>query len=106
MFDKRTIVLMAKLMGVYLLLCVPLFVWPGLIDNPVGVILALPFISLYIFDAIGIPGLLENDGACGWGWCGPTPFGVVFVGIFWLLIAWLLARLIIRVTGTREEGEE
>lgn len=106
MFDKRTMALMTKIVGTYLLLCVPLIVWPDLIDNPVGVILAFPFISLYLFDAMGIPGLLDNEGACGWGWCGPTLFGVFFVAFFWLSIAWLAARLILHVIRPADAGEK
>lgn len=106
MFDKRTSALMAKIVGAYLLLCVPLIVWPDLIDNPFGDILALPFISLYFFDAVGIPGLLDNAGACGWGWCGPSLFGILFVGFFWLMIAWFAARLIVHVTRPPKAGEK
>jgi hypothetical protein len=35
----------------------------------------VPFISVYAIHSLGIPGLLQHDGACGWGWCAPWRHG-------------------------------
>jgi len=70
---------------------------------PVFALLAGPFISVYLFHSLGIPGLLEHDGHCGWGWCAPTTFGWVFLGMFWLGLAWLLAAGIAAVTRRRDQ---
>jgi hypothetical protein len=32
----------------------------------------LPLLSIYLFHTLGIPGLLQHAGACGWGMCSPT----------------------------------
>jgi hypothetical protein len=78
-------------------LLAPGLVWPAYLDSPVGIVLLLPFLSVYLFHAAGVPGLLEHGGACGWGWCAPTLAGwalivAVGLGALWLLAA-LLARL-------------
>lgn len=48
-------------------------------------------LAIYFFRYVGIPGLLEHGGQCGWGWCSPTIFGWVFLAAFVLLCLWLLA---------------
>jgi hypothetical protein len=57
---------------------------------------ALLFIAalllLFVFTQVGIPGLLEHAGNCGWGICGPTPWGLAFLAAVVLGILWLLAR--------------
>ena len=65
----------AYCVGAQALLAAPALIWPGYLDTPVGVVLMLPFLSIYAAHALGIPGLLENQGACGWGWCAPSVFG-------------------------------
>lgn len=91
MFRPRTFKFLAVLVAVFLLLSLPGLVWPGYLDSPIGLIVALPYLSIYLFHKLGIPGLLVNDGLCGWGWCPPTLFGWVFLLTVWLLLAWLLA---------------
>ena len=49
---------------------------------------------------LGIPGLLEHNGACGWGWCAPTVFGWAFLCVVWGLVAWLLAWAAASLTKT------
>lgn len=97
MLRSRTLKMMALIIACYLMLWVPSFFWSGYIDTPLGVIAISPILSVYIFHGIGIPGLLQHNGACGWGWCAPTFFGWVFVVSFWLLITWLIARFIVSV---------
>ena len=91
MFKPQTFRYLAALIAVFLLLSLPGLVWPAYLDSPVGLIVAVPYVSIYLFHQIGIPGLLEHNGSCGWGWCAPTFFGWGFLIVFWLLIAWLLA---------------
>ncbi len=91
MLTRRTLRFFVALIGLFALLVSPAFFWPGYLDSPAGLIVAVPFLSIYLFHQFGIPGLLEHNGACGWGWCAPTPFGWVFLCAFWLLLAWLLA---------------
>lgn len=77
---------------------------PSAFDSPLGLIVAIPFISIYLFHSIGIPGLLQHHGACGWGWCAPSVFGLVFIITFWLLMVWLFARFIVSLTQNANES--
>ncbi len=100
MLHSSTLKIMALLNACYLLLWVPAIFWSGYLNTPLGLFAAFPILSAYLFHGIGIPGLLQNNGACGWGWCSPTLFGWVFVVGFWLFITWLVARFIVRVKAT------
>ena len=91
MFKPRTLKILAAIVATLLLLASPALLWPGYLDSPMGLIVAVPFLSIYLFNAAGVPGLLQNHGACGWGWCAPTLFGWVFLGVFWLLVLWVVA---------------
>ncbi len=91
MLQPRTLKFFAAIIAIFLLLSLPAVLWSGYLDSPVGLIVAVPYLSIYLFHKIGIPGLLANNGLCGWGWCSPTIFGWVFLVTFWLLVAWLLA---------------
>jgi hypothetical protein len=91
MFQPRSLKFFAAIIAIFLLLSLPALVWPDYLDSPAGLIVAVPFLSIYLFHKIGIPGLLEHNGACGWGWCAPTLFGWIFLCAFWLLIVWLVA---------------
>jgi hypothetical protein len=91
MFTARTLRVFIVLVALYGLLALLALKWPANADSPIGLIFAVPFISIYLFHSIGIPGLLQNNGACGWGWCAPTPFGWVFLVCVWLIITWLVA---------------
>jgi hypothetical protein len=98
MLQPRTLKFLAAFVVIYFLLLIPGFFWPQYLDSPVGLIAAIPMLSVYLFHTIGIPFLLENNGACGWGWCAPTLFGWVFTGVFWLGALWLFAALTARLT--------
>lgn len=45
-----------------------------------------------------MPGLLEQGGHCGWGWCSPTAAGWIVMVAFWLGVAWLAAWALARLT--------
>lgn len=91
MLGPRTLKILAVVLVLYGLLLLSSFVWPSYAESPAGVLLIVPLLSIYLFHRVGVPGLLEHDGLCGWGWCAPTPFGWVFLAAFWLAAAWLLA---------------
>jgi hypothetical protein len=94
MLSRRTLLFLVYLVGAYVLLWLPAALWPGYLDSPAGLIAAIPYLSIYLFHSIGVPGLLEHNGACGWGWCAPTRFGWAFLVLVWLLAAWLVAWLL------------
>ncbi len=89
---------MALLLLGYILLWLPAQFSSAYLNSPLGFIAALPFLSVYLFNLAGVPGLLERNGACGWGWCAPTIFGWAFIASFWLFVLWLAARLIENLT--------
>lgn len=99
MTRRRTVRVFAFIVAAYALLALPGLFWPAYLDTPAGLPVATTYLSIYLFHGIGVPGLLQNGGACGWGWCAPTVFGWVFLTAFWLGVAWLLARLIARIGG-------
>jgi hypothetical protein len=94
----RSFKIMAVILGIYFLLWVPAYFWSDYLATPFGMVAAIPILAIYLFHGIGIPGLLEHNGHCGWGWCGPTPLGWGFLIVFWLLVVWLLAWLIARLS--------
>ncbi|MEH6626032.1 MAG: hypothetical protein V7739_06300 [Motiliproteus sp.] len=79
--------------GLYGLLFLPYLFWPEYGNSPVAWLALLPMLSIYIFHRFGIPGLLEHNGLCGWGWCSPTLAGWILAVVFTLLVFWLLAWL-------------
>ncbi|HMG71346.1 MAG TPA: hypothetical protein VK544_09555 [Gemmatimonadaceae bacterium] len=95
MLAPRTLrILFALLIG-YALLVAPAY-W----GKSIGIYAMLvPLISIYVFNKLGIPGLLDHKGACGWGICNPTPFGYAFVVVFWIAVAWFVAWGLARLTS-------
>ncbi|HWV19136.1 MAG TPA: hypothetical protein VNZ68_11230 [Rhodocyclaceae bacterium] len=83
----------------YGLLYLPAIVWPEYLNSPMGLLVAAPYLSIYLFNMLGIPGLLQNGGMCGWGWCAPSLFGWCFLAAVWLGASWLLACLIDRLSS-------
>jgi len=68
-------------------------------ESPVDFVLLAPLLAVYLFHKLGVPGLLEHDGLCGWGWCNPTLFGWVFTAGLLLLCAWLIAWFVASLTS-------
>ena len=91
MLKPRTLKILAGLLLFYGLLVVPSLVWPSYAESSAGLFLLIPGLSIYVFHKAGVPGLLEHNGLCGWGWCAPTLFGWAFLALFWLAVAWLMA---------------
>jgi len=78
--------------GVYAILLLPALFVDSYLQSPIGVLVFVPYLSVYLFDWLGVPWLLVDGGKCGWGWCAPSWFGWVFVGVVWTGLAWLVAR--------------
>ena len=91
MLKLRTLKFLAAIVATYALLVLPGFFWPSYFESPAGLLILVPGLSVYFFHTVGVPGLLEHDGYCGWGLCSPTVFGAVFVVVFWVIVAWLVA---------------
>lgn len=104
MKPRGTLKVMAIIVAVYFAALLPALVWDGYLDSPVGVLVVFPYLSVYLFHALGVPGLLQQGGACGWGWCRPTLFGWVFIATFWLALAWVVARSFVRLRSGGERG--
>jgi hypothetical protein len=99
MFQPRTLKILATLLTGYALLAVPAYWGPSDLETMSGYVVIVPLLSIYIFHKLGIPGLLEHNGACGWGWCSPTAFGWAFLSLFWIGVAWLIAWGLARLTA-------
>lgn len=96
MLDRATLRIFVLIVALYGILWLPVMVWPdsSYLDTGPGLVAAFPLLSIYIFHGVGIPGLLQNDGACGWSWCGPSVFGWVFLLAFWLALVWCWAKAV------------
>jgi hypothetical protein len=101
MLRIRTLKLLALIVAGYGLLLLPGVFWPAYFDSPAGWLVLVPGVSVYVFHKLGVPGLLEHDGLCGWGWCSPTVFGWVFLVAFWVVVAWCIAGGITALASRR-----
>ena len=99
MRSRRTLKFLAALLAAYALMVMLAYLGPSFLREFTGYFVLVPFLSIYVFHRLGIPGLLEHDGACGWGWCSPTAFGWAFLAVFWLAVAWLVAWAVARLTA-------
>ena len=101
MLAARTLKTLAILLAGYVLLALPAYVGPAVLEELSSYLVMPPLLSIYLFHALGVPGLLQHGGACGWGMCSPTVFGWAFLALFWLGVAWVLAWVLARVTARR-----
>lgn len=99
MLRKRTLKIFALLVAAAVLCGLPAYVGPPFLEPISAYVVFVPFMSLHLFHKLGIPGLLEHGGNCGWGLCDSTPFGYGFVIGFWLLVLWLAAWGLARLTA-------
>jgi hypothetical protein len=103
MFERTTIKVFLLVAVAYAGIWLPYVVWrdnlPSYLAAPYAVLWLAQAIPVYILNGIGIPGLLQNNGLCGWGWCAPTVFGYVVLVIFWVVVAWLSAWFISNLTS-------
>ena len=98
MLKPRTLKFLAFILGSYLLLVLLGVAWPVYFDSLTSYLLLVPYLSVALFHMFGVPGLLEHNGLCGWGWCSPTVFGWAFAAMFWGLVAWGCAWAIAALT--------
>ncbi len=79
------------MVAAYALAMLPVLFVDNYLQSPIGVLVYVPYLSVYLFDWLGVPWLLVDGGTCGWGWCAPSWFGWVFVAAAWAGLAWLAA---------------
>ena len=101
MLSARTLKTLAILLAGYVLLALPAYFGPAVLEEMSSYLVMPPLLSIYLFHALGIPGLLQHGGACGWGWCSPTAWGWAFLALFWLGAAWVVAWGLARLTARR-----
>ncbi|MBK1875219.1 hypothetical protein FE848_18565 [Marinobacter sp. 1-3A] len=103
MFERSTIKILLVFLTVYAGIWLPYIVLqgnlPASLSAPYALLGFAQAIPAYILNSVGISGLIQNDGYCGWGWCGPTVFGYVVLSAFWVLVAWFIAWLISNLTN-------
>ncbi|WP_147395002.1 hypothetical protein [Alginatibacterium sediminis] len=91
---QTTLKVFLLILGIYFVLWLPVLLWPEYLDTTLGFIVASPVLSIYLLSALGIPGLIQNAGACGWNFCAPSLLGWVFIVTLCLFICYLLATCI------------
>ena len=91
MINRRRLKFFAALVALQILLAMPGLFWPKYLDSPIGLVLVMPFLSVYLFHKLGVPGLLEHNGLCGWGWCAPSIAGWLFIAVLWVTGTWAIA---------------
>lgn len=101
MLEPRTLKFLAGLLVAYGLLVLPAYWGPAPLEALGGILVMVPYLSVHLFHKLGVPGLLEHGGACGWGWCAPTLAGWVVLAVFWLGVAWLVAWGLAWLTSRR-----
>lgn len=105
LLSARTLKIFAILLIAYGLLAIPAYWGPAFLEPISSYVVIVPLFSIYAFHKLGIPGLLEHNGACGWGLCGPTALGWVFLVIFWTGVTWVIAWGLARLTaGSRTDA--
>ena len=99
MIKWGTTKLFAWIISTYAILSLIVFTFKEILNfYVVTIILGFPYYTVYIFHRIGVPGMLEHNGYCGWGLCSPTTFGWVLSICFWVFVAWLIAWGSVRLT--------
>ena len=101
MLRPRTLKILAVLLTAYALLAAPAYLGPSYLEELGSHLVMPPLLSIYLFHHLGVPGLLEHKGHCGWGMCAPTAFGWGFLIAFWVGFAWLVAWGLARLTARR-----
>lgn len=103
MFDQGTLKLLAAMLAIVFLAALPGLIWPAWLDSPLGTLVRLPLLLVYLLHAAGVPGLLQNAGACGWGWCSPSLLGWAVAALICLFALWCTAWVLARVWGRRQQ---
>lgn len=95
MLKPRTIKIFVLLVLAHGLLVLLATIVPG---SPLDSALLAPLLVVYALHKVGVPGMLESDGLCGWGWCSPTGPGWLAVAVLSVATAWLVAWALGRLT--------
>jgi hypothetical protein len=90
-FQRRTLKVLAVLVAACVLLSLPAYLGPSVLQELSGRLVLMVFLTPHLFHSLGVPGLLEHGGHCGWGWCAPSALGWVLMAVVWLAVAWLAA---------------
>lgn len=98
MLSPRTLKFLGALLAAYVLLVILAYWGPSYLEGVSVYAVMVPLFSVYLFHKLGIPGLLEHNGACGWGLCSPTVFGWAVVVVFWTGVVWFSAWGLARLT--------
>ena len=95
-----TLKIFFAILALYALLWLPgFFIGDKYLDSVFGFVAIFPYLSVYLFHSLGIPGLLQNGGLCGWGWCAPTVFAWIFITVFWLATVYLASKGLAQLGG-------
>jgi glycine/D-amino acid oxidase-like deaminating enzyme len=95
MLEPRVLKLLLVLLAAAGAMALPGLIWPAWLDSPAGVVVLAPFFLAYLLHAAGVPGLIENAGLCGWGWCAPTALGWAVSALICVLVMWALAAVLV-----------
>lgn len=95
MSDQRVLKLLLALLAAAGLMALPGLIWPAWLDSPAGWVVLMPFFLAHVLRGAGVPGLIENEGACGWGWCSPTTLGWAVSALICVLVIWALAAVLV-----------
>jgi hypothetical protein len=82
--------LFAAAVTIYSLGLLAWLLWPAFQESFIGKIVGVPPFSIYVFEHLGIPGLVNRNN-CDWMWCKPTMLGIIFTSAVWLGAAWLVS---------------
>ena len=71
MFERTTVKVLLVIAAAYAGVWLPYVVWQGNVTADLSALYAVlgfaHVIPVYILNSIGVPGLLQNNGHCGWG---------------------------------------
>jgi len=101
MLRPRTLKILAAILVGYGAIVLCAYRGPEALQEIAAPALLAPYLSLHLFNHLGVPGLLEHEGNCGWGLCAPSLPGWVFAVVLWLTIAWLAAWAIATIFRPR-----
>ncbi len=95
MFEPRVLKLLLALLATAGVVALPGLIWPAWLDSPAGWVVLMPFFLAHLLHSVGVPGLIENAGLCGWGWCSPTAQGWAVSALICVLVIWALAAVLV-----------
>lgn len=91
MLKARTLKILALVLVLYGAACLPAALELPFLERASTWFILAPFFTSHVLHELGVPGLLDHAGRCGWGWCAPTTLGWALTGLIWLGVTWVLA---------------